>query len=329
MSIVDTTSSFIFNVSKANVGNAFITYAYNDSFIQYLGRWIDASGKWTGWASPQMVFKTINTNYIIFHTDVVDPNASALSLLTSAIDNQVSPRTQWYLSTAQQIYSGLKDIMIMLPDTKEHTIIISTNGLNADIFNQVSKTTIKSISIGSGGSISSWAQGTNILQCVGDSWMGAENDWPRFMDRTRWVLYPIATGGMTCSAMDTQYNFDYAGQLNTSDPTANTVICSFGVNDYNAGVSQASFETSMNSLFDKIRVKQPSAKIVLIQVPDNVGAGKTYGQYGVNMQNVVNSKTNAQYLSTDSIKNSLTWRDANHLDGNGSNMLAQYVNSNI
>lgn len=305
-------------------------YNYNDSAIKWLGRWNDTgSGKWTAWSGGNIVFKTNGTNYVIVHTDIVDPNNTALCFLTSAVDNQEDSQTVWYLSTIPQLFTGTMDKIIMLPNTGEHTVRICTGGLRADIFAQVSKTTITGFSVAPAGSISTWTQGTNQIQCVGDSWLATQFCWHRFMNPGRWELYPVSNGGMACEDMDAWYTLDYTGQTNASDPSLSYVMVSFGVNDYNRSISGASFEASMDSLFDKIRIKQPTAKIILVQVPDNVGAGKTYGQYGANMQNVVNSKTNAQYISTTSIQGSLTWYDANHLDGAGLVDLAEYVDSQI
>lgn len=306
------------------------SYSYDDANIQYLGRWIDTgSGIWNGWAGPQIVFTTSGTNYVIVHTSIIIPTSAQIELIASAIDNNSNPSTNWFLVPSGTVYTGLAERIIMLPDTGTHDIILHTNGFNADIFNQVSKATVLGFSVAPGATISSWAQGTEVLQCVGDSWMGAENDWPRLMDRSRWKLFPIATGGMKASDMDAQYNFNYAGNPATTDLVADAVIVSFGVNDYNAGVTLSAFETSLLSVVDKIRILQPSAPIYLVSIPDNIAASKPYGQYGPNMANIAQARPNVFYIDTSSLAATITWRDANHLDGPGKQMLASFTDTQI
>lgn len=305
------------------------TIAYNDAAIQYLGRWIDTgSGKWTGWAAPMIVFTVTGTNWIQVNGLSLDPSITAITAFVTNADNSTAAGSVFY-ATPPQFASALvqsKSTMIMLPDTGSHTIIIRTTGYNADIFNEVSKNTVQSFTIPATASITSWTQGAKVIQCVGDSWMGAGNDWPRLMSTADYKLFPIATGGLKCSDMDTQYTSNYSGNPAVTDTNADAVVVSFGVNDYNAGVTTAAFETSMFSLYDKIRVLQPTAKIFLIRCVRNLATGDNFGQYGPNMAAVVAARTNCFYVDTTSLDATVTWAsDTFHLDGPGKQLLANFV----
>ena len=306
-----------------------ITIAYNDAAVTYLGRWTDVgTGKWSGWGAPDIIFKCRNTSYIKVNATVIDPNGTALCLANQNIDNSPSVGTIKYFSTGAAIYSGTASATYpMINDGQWHNIMFHVAGFNADIFNEVSKTTINSFEVDGGGEIAVWTTGAKIVQCVGDSWMGSQNDWQRLMDNSSYTLYSIATGGLMCSDMDTQYNFNYAGNSATTDTNANAVVVSFGVNDFNSAVTQAAFETSMYSLYDKIRAKQPTAKIFLVRCVKNVATGKDFGQYGTNMNNVVNARSNAFYVDTTSLDATIEWAngDEYHLSDKGKQTLADFV----
>ena len=307
------------------------TIAYNNANLQYLGRWQDTgSGMWTGWSSPMVVFSVSGTNWIQINTTAIDPSVTAIAALLFDVDNVAAAGAYVYVSSPLYITGAAginKSAMIMLPDTGTHNITLHTVGYNADVFNELSKLTILSYNIPATATISTWTQGAKIIQCVGDSWMGAGNDWPRLMSTANYKLYPIGAGGLQCSQMDTQYNFNYAGNAANTDSTADAVIVSFGVNDFNASVTTATFETAMFALYDKIRAKQATAKIFLIRVPKNIAASKDYGQYGPNMATVVAARTNCFYVDTTSLDATIEWADGdvNHLSANGKQTLADFV----
>lgn len=322
--------NFMLNTPPVRNRGSFVVpqiVSYNNAAIQYLGRWNDTgSGMWSGWGCGQIVFKVSGTSYLTVVSDTLDPDTTALEVCSVDIDNTSASATDYYWSTASQITNGLKSVTISLPNTSEHTIILKTNGYLAYIYAETSKATIKQFIIESGGTISTWTQGAKRIQCVGDSWMGASNDWPRLMSTTDYNLYPIATGGMTCADMNSRYNFDYSGHTNTTDTTADAVIVSYGVNDFNSGISQASFEVSMGQLVDKIRVKQATAKIFLIRCVSNTVTGDDFGKYGTNMSNVAAAKANCYYINTSSLDATMTWASDNyHLSSASKQTLADFV----
>lgn len=300
---------------------------YSDSRLTYLGRWNTSTGKWSAWGGAQIVFKVQGTRYVTIIASVKDTGDVALTALAYDVDNvsaNISPLI--FYTTPVDIYTGAKRATIELSNTDEHTITLKSSQYPDDSFYQKSKITITSIEINPLGFISIWNQGAKVIQCVGDSWMGTQCDWPRLMSTTSYKLYPIANGGYDCATMNSNYNYDYSGVINTTDVNADAVIVSFGVNDFNFGITQAAFETSLYSLVDKIRAKQPTAKIFLIRVPKNIGTGNDFGKYGTNMNNVANNRSNVVYIDTTSLDATITWYSDNyHLNGTGKQTLADFV----
>ena len=319
--------SFLFVVTSVQAKNIL----YSNPNIQWLGRWNEnpGIGKWSGWGGSQIVFKVHGTSSVVVNADVVDPDNSNFCLLTVVIDNSTANSTVYYLTTLAETFTGSRSVTIILPDTTLRTIIMHTDSYNAALFGATEKTTIKSFNIDSTGVFVHWTQGSKKLQTVGDSWMAANCDYPRFMDRTKWVLYPVATGGLKASDMDTQYNYKYSGAL-ASDPVMDAIIVAFGVNDFNSGVANADFEISLKSVVDKIQIKQPNTLIYLIQAPKNLGTGKDFGKYGDNMQNIANQYQNVHYISTRVLEPRIGWQaDGSHLDAASKKIVANYIDSTI
>jgi hypothetical protein len=305
--------------------------AYNYSDFQYLGRWNDTgSGIWSGWGGTQIVFKVKGASYFTVIADTLDPDGTALENLAVDIDNTSVSATDYYFSTAGAVTNGLASVKVLLPDTGEHAVIMKTNGYNAYIYAQTSKATIKQILLPSEGQFITWTQGSKIIQCVGDSWMGTTGDWPRLMSTTSYKLYPIATGGLSVIDMNNQYNNDYSGHANTTDLTPDAVLISFGVNDLLGGVTQPNFETACGALVDKVRAKHATAPIYLIRVPKNLGTGDDFGKYGTNMANVAAAKTFTQYIDTTSLDATITWTaDTYHLTAASKQALADFVKAEL
>ncbi|MFA6213555.1 MAG: SGNH/GDSL hydrolase family protein [Candidatus Obscuribacterales bacterium] len=310
-------------------------FPYNDSHFQYLGRWIDTgTGYWCGWSGAQVVVKVSNAMFLRVVCDVIDPSTTNGSVLSWVIDNSAENSSFKWTSRESEVWSGRKYVDIPLPDLSEHTIIIHTNGIRAGQFAGTTQLIISGYELPVSavlGSFATWTQGTNILQCVGDSWMAADADWPRLLSRTKWNLYPIAHGGIPIATIDADYNYDY-GTTAASDPSAYAILLSENVNSYNGSVSAAAYETSLGSVVDKIRAMQASPPIFIIRIPDNTTDSKTWGTtYATAMQNVVAAKTNCIYIDTSSLDATLAghFPDIYHLDAYGKQVVANFVDAAI
>jgi hypothetical protein len=283
-----------------------VRWQLNICDIRRLGRWnIHPDGIWSGWGGSQLKFKANGS--ITVNANVIKP-VGAVAYCECVIDN--SPEN----SILRSFVNGSATFDM----TGEHEVIIKTNGYRADIFNQVSRSIITSID----GDIENTEPNPLLVQCVGDSWMAADNDWPRLMRDDMFDTYQIATGGMTCAQMNSDYNYNAAGIL-ADDPIADVVILSFGVNDYNSSISIASFQSSLTSLVAKIRDKQ-SCPIFLIQVPAHIG--DAFNQYGQAMNAVAGG--DIHYIPTNHL--SVTWQvDNKHLSPQSKVVLADYIGEQI
>jgi hypothetical protein len=304
---------------------------YSNSNIQWLGRWNETNGigKWSGWSGSQIVFKVHGTTSIVVNCAVIDPDNQNFCNITFVIDNSPANSKDIQLTTLAETYTGDRSGTIALPDTNIHTIMLRANGLNPALWGAEEKIIIKSFDIDEKGSIALWIQGRKKLQTIGDSWMAADVDWPRQMNRTKWQLYPVATDGLRASNMNEQYNFNYSGS-SSDDPAMDDIIVEFGVNDYNAGVTIDSFQKDLNSLVNKIRLKQPKATIYLICPPNNLKLGKYFGKYSNNIQKIANQYKNVYYVSTLNLEPKIEWQaDGCHLELTSKIAMANFIDSAI
>ena len=300
-----------------------IPVAYNDSAIQYAGRWVDTgSGKWSGWASSAISITVSGTLYIDVTCSVVDVNTSDYCAIGYAIDNNPSELTMITLTSAPHIFSGSLVGSIPLSDTGSHVVTIQIMGVYASQYATTNKITLTKLQIDANGNYSPGYTGTVKLQVVGDSWAAGYNGWTRLLDRNYFEYLCTATPGFQITHMTPQYKYDYAGNINTTDPTFAGIVIMFGVNEYNAGVSTAQFKTNMLALIDEIRLRQPTAKIIMVRTPSH--GALNYGQYGTVQSEIPALRTNTYYYSTTSLDASLAtlWLDAGHLNATGKTIIA-------
>jgi lysophospholipase L1-like esterase len=301
---------------------------YTDNRLTRIGRWKDTGiGLWSAWGGSQIVFKVSGTQTLTVVANVICTTGQ-LCLCECVIDNSPENSLIGYFANKVNL-SGERSVTFDLPDTNEHTIIIKTNGYRASLFPGKTRSVIKNIGIADTAVLSEWKQGVKMIQCVGDSWMAADADWPRMMPRDLWSFYQIATGGMTVVNMNAEYNFQSAG-VAAEDPEADVVIIGYGVNDYNQSVSISTFQAHLLALIDKVRAKQPDAPIFLIQIPRNLNTGAQFDRYGGAMQNVASYRPNVFYISTQPIWSQVTWNaDRFHLSAGGKIVMADFVSDRI
>ena len=296
---------------------------YNDAAIQYSGRWIDTgSGKWSGWASSAISITVSGTLFVDVVCSVIDINATDYCAILYTIDNNPSELTGITLTSAAHIFSGSLVGSIPLSDTGSHVVTIQIMGVYASQYATTNKMTLTKLQIDSNGSYLSGYQGTVNLQVVGDSWAAGYNGWTRLLDRNYFKYNCVATPGFQITHMTPQYKYNYSGSINTTDPTFAGIVIMFGVNEYNAGVSTAQFKTNMLALIDEIRLRQPTAKIIMVRTPSH--GALDYGQYGTVLSEIPALRTNTYYYSTTSLDASLAahWLDAGHLNATGKTIIA-------
>jgi GDSL-like Lipase/Acylhydrolase family len=305
-------------------------YPYDYSDIQYLGRKTDTgTGMNIVWSGTQIVFKVTGTTQLLVYVTALDTNTTDDTRLVYCIDNNPAPRSSVYSTITTDTANTARNYtcLIPIPDTGLHTVNLMAYGPFAGMWAQSCKITITGFAVDYGGMILPWAQGALRLQVLGDSWVGSSQDWPRLMLDGKWEINAIGYAGFTLANENSYYNYDYSGHTNTTDLTADLVVVSFGVNDFIAGVSHASFQASLVSLISKIRAKQPSPPIVLMRIPKNIGTGDDFGTYGADMSTVAAATSNCTYLDTTSLDASVTWQNAYHLGAVGKQLFADFLDA--
>lgn len=291
--------------------------AYNDASILYAGRWVDegpyAQSYWQG--SQVRFAVTGTTNLRVYFDAQGSPN-----FISANIDGSDS-----VIYNAPS--SGSVFVDIPIPDTGRHTVVLRAASLPSTQWTGSSYTRITSYELDDGGAVETYANnGTYLIGTIGDSWMASSNDWPQYMDPAVYNTYPISFGGAKASDLDSQYPFVKSGGPAASDPAFDIVIIGAGVNDYNAGVSLASFKASMGALVDKVRADHPTIPIGLLQSPRNVADGRNYDQYGPVLEELAFEKENVHAITIDSTEwDTYTWADTAHLDYASKVLYADYV----
>lgn len=331
MGILRTLTQYINNKGNlASPDTALIPITYNNANFQFLGRWNNTgTGMWTGWNGGKIVFKIIGTGLIQINCSVIDAETTSQTGIIIFIDENATG-TLYTLTDQTETFTGTKSVTLRIPnDGRIHNIEIYSALNGPPCFATTQQVIINSLLIGSNGVLSNWSQGSTTIQCIGDSWSVSTNGWTRLMNSNLWKLYPVANTSYKLSDMNTDYDYDYSGQLNTTDPVVDAIIISSGVNDFVAGVTVPTFQTSLLSLIDKVQIKQPGKPIFLVRVPNN--GANLYGQYGTAMSNAVGLRTNVNYIDTSSLDASITFvsGDIYHLNDQGKILMANFVNNAI
>lgn len=305
---------------------------YNDSRLQYLGRWNDTgTGKWQGWPSGEICFTVSGVTSIDVLVSVVDANATDSTLLGYVIDNSPSEVILLVPTSAAHIFSGNLVVTVPLPDTGIHNITLKPLGYGyASGYAATCKCIFQGLRLAVTGIVTEWVQGSVPVQFVGDSWAAAYNGWTRLVDRGHFLYDAVAVPGYQMTNIKPQYKYNYSGVVNSSDPNYSAIILMFGVNEYNAGVTTATYQTNMLALIDEIRLRQSSAKIVMVIEPDNVLASKIYSQYSTVINAIPGLRTNTYVCNLASIQSSLQnyWLadgTGGHLDYRGKPIAAAFI----
>lgn len=294
-----------------------ISFPFGSASLHYAGRWVDhGDSMGSNWQGSQIRFKVSGTLQLVVNAKVAGFAFAAVNIDAGA--HQILEFSG----------NGAQSVTYALPDTGEHTVILKIGGFPYEQWPGTSYCRLVSISVDDGGAVSQWGDQAAVrLGVVGDSWMAAQNDWPFLLGIDKYSIYPVSFGGATATDLNAQYPYDGAGILNTDDPMLDAVLINSSVNDYVGGVSLEAFAASFAALVDKVRIKQPSAKIFLLQSPRNIAAGKIYDQYGPKMEEIASAREDVFYLPTGAdVWESVEWSgDTYHLTFAGLQTFASAV----
>lgn len=324
----------LFPTDYSNIVVGSQTIPYTDARFLYLGRWNDSgTGKWTGWPSPEICFTVSGVTYIDVLCGVIDANSTDSAALWYVIDNAPNEINTSLGTGVASIFTGTIVLRVPIPDTGTHTVTLKPVGYGYSAgYAGSCQCEFKGLLLAGNGILTAWAQGSVLVQVVGDSWASAYNGWTRLIDRAHFKYDCVAIPGYTLSSIKPLYKYNYSGVVNTSDPTYAAIVLMFGVNEYNASVSTSTYQANMLALIDEIRLRQPTAKIVMVIEPDNVLAGKLYSQYSSVINTITGLRSNTYACNLSSIQVSVQnyWLadgTGGHLDYRGKPIAAAFVDS--
>lgn len=299
-----------------------IDIPHADPRLRYAGRWVDfGDSHGCAWQAGQIRFKVSGTSVLS-----INANVSGTVYCVVNIDGG-APQLATFPGS-----SGAQSVSFAVVGSGEHTVVVKLFGLPDDQFNQTLYCRLTSIGLSDGATLAAWAGGSIALQVVGDSWMSAQNDWPHLLPVSRYAISPVAFGGATAATLNARYDYMSAGVVAPADPAVQGVVVNSGVNDTWEGVSTAAYQSSMAALVDKIRVRQPAAKIIMLGAPRNLAAGRAYNQYDLVNAEIAAARENVVFVPVpNAVADSLSWNgDQAHINyTDGLVPFAAWVNEQI
>ncbi len=306
------------------------TVPYTDAVLHYAGRWRDAgNGMDSGWQGAQVRFKVSGSSVLRVSAHVLDSASADLTFAAINIDGGATILD--YFTTASSTGSGLKFVDFPMPDAGEHTIVLKMVCLPQSQWAGSSYCRLASLGVDDAGELSAWGgHGATKIQVIGDSWMGAQSDWPRLLGLDEFDVYPVSFGGATIVDLNAQYLYDRAGIVNSGDLEPDIVLISSGVNDYHQGVPLSSFQWHLDQLVGKAKAKHPGAQIILLGSPRNNLHGIDYQQYLPALNAVAASRHGVTVTPIPApVWSTLQWAEQYHLTQAGLVTYANYVKSQL
>lgn len=306
------------------------TIPYTESAFHYAGRWRDSgNGMDSGWQGAQVRFKVSGSGFLRVSAHVLDNSSADVTFAAVNIDGGATIIGN-YTTTAGS-GSGLKSVDFTLPDRGEHKIVLKMACLPTSQWSGSSYCRLSSIGIDDTGIISAWVgHGATKIQVVGDSWMGAQSDWPRLLGLDDFDVYPVSFGGATIVQLNAQYLLDRAGVTNAGEPSPDIVLINSGVNDLHQGIPLSSFQWHLNQLIGKVKEKHPDAQVVLVGSPRNNLHSIDYQKYLPAMQAAATENPGVMVIPIPPpVWSTLQWAEQYHLTQSGLVTFASYVKSQL
>lgn len=306
------------------------TIPYTDPALHYAGRWRDAGdGKDSGWQGAQVRFKVSGSSVLRVTAKVLDTNGTDVCFAAFNIDGGATEIRSF--TTAAGSGSGLITVELALPGTGVHTVVLKMACYPVSQWDGSSYCRLVSLQVDDSGSVQPWGgQGRMKVQVVGDSWMGAQSDWPRLLGLDDFDIYPVSFGGATMPELNSKYLYDRAGFVNASDPSFDLILINASVNDYYQGVPLSSYQWHLEQLLGKARAAHPQAEIRIIGSPRNNLHSIDYQKYLPAMQAAAASFPGVQVVPIPApVWSTLQWAEQYHLTQAGLETFAAYVRGQL
>jgi len=293
-----------------------------DKSLNWLGRWMENNGKYSGWGGSSLQFKFTGSSLSI---EVDVHNSGGISVM---IDDYSDNWTHKLTPT----HNGLNTITISSElENKEHTAFFrfwSTNYKNKRSGTDYIK--VNNILIDDNAVINKWS-GDVKLGYFGDSWASADNDCLRFIGLDSVEIHSISDPGFTSSNGLNMYPY-VAGTIPIKDISFDAVVIGYGINDANRRFLSSNyiFKKNIIKLIDNIRANDPIVKIFLLQSPRNYSSKKDASKYGSVLEDISKKRRDCIYISSKDTENQLGWSvDGVHLDTKGKHIYGKWLGEQL
>ena len=295
----------------------------NDQSLNWLGRWVDDGGKYSGWGGSALQFNFTGTSLEI-EVDVKNPGGIAVMIDDYSGDWTRRIELKQDGVSVIKIVEGLED--------KEHTAFLRFWSKNYKNKREgIDYVKVRSILIDDNATVSKWS-GKFKIGYFGDSWASADNDFLRFLGLKDVEVHSISDPGYSAKSGLKRYSY-VVGEEPIKDIPFDTLVLGYGVNDAYGRLFFSHkwfFRRNIKKLVNKIRANNPSVKIILLQSPNNHDAEKDTSRYGEILKRISKKVNNSIYISSKEIENKLTWKpDGVHLDTNGKHIYGKWLGEKL
>lgn len=295
----------------------------DDPSLNWLGRWVDAGGKYSGWGGSTLQFRFNGTSLEI-EVDVKNPGGVAAMIDDYSDDWTSRIELKKDGVSVIKIVEGLED--------KEHTAFLRFWSKNYKNKREgIDYVKVRSILIDDNATVSKW-EGEVKIGYFGDSWASADNDFLRFLGLKDVEIHSISDTGYSSRSGFKRYSYA-VGEVPINDIPFDAVVLGYGVNDAYGRLFLSHkwfFRKNILKLINKIRANNHNVKIFLLQSPDNHDAEKDTSRYGEVLKKLSRKVNNSIYISSKEIENKLTWKpDGAHLDTNGKHVYGKWLGEKI
>lgn len=251
---------------------------YSNSF-DLNGRW-NASESYTysRWQGSQINFDVTGTSKLLLKVYVEDKNVNKMDQTAIVVNIDNGKALYIPVTSVPEKFTGDKTKEVKLPDKLKHSITLKLSAWPESQLNGDSVIGLKSVTLDKSGKIlpRKITKKQNAA-FIGDSWMGAVHDWPRML-RNNYNIYQLSFGGATIIKLNENF-LKYSDDSELKHPKFDLIFIGSGVNDFNMGVSENDYEKNLSELISKVRNRNESSEIIILQTPDNPAKNKKYSKY--------------------------------------------------
>lgn len=279
------------------------------------GRWKTSDAYiYSRWQGSQINFVVTGTSKLILNVYVKDENVNKMDQTAIIVNIDNGKSIHIPVTSAPEKFTGEKIKELNIPSNSRHSITLKLSAWPESQINEDSMIGLRSVTLDKTGKIipSNITKKQNAA-FIGDSWMATVHDWPRML-KNNYNIYPVSFGGATIIKLNENF-LKYSDDSKLKHPEFDLIVIGSGVNDFNMGVSESDYEKNLNELISKIRSRNKSSEIIVLQAPDNLQKNKKYSKYSRAIDRAISEHDNTKKLAlSKSAADELVWEgDGSHL----------------